>query len=207
MNAAKPETAKPRTKPAEVRREELMAAAEELFLEKGYDETSVDEIVKLAGVAKGTFYLHFRSKDDVLIGLRERFINLFYERLKRSADLLQPDDWAGRLSAWVAAAIHTYLDHYALHDLVFHENRPAFRFIKGANVAVSHLRALLIAGKDAENWVIDDDSYLTALMLFHALHGAVDEAIISPETIDRERLIHQVNSFFKRAISRGGNSG
>lgn len=43
---------KPRTKPAEVRLEELMNAAETLFLEKGFDATTVSDIVKQAGVAK-----------------------------------------------------------------------------------------------------------------------------------------------------------
>lgn len=71
MPAAK---TKSRTKPAEIRRSELMSAAETIFLEKGFVATSVDEIVRKADVAKGTFYLHFRSKDDILVALRERFI-------------------------------------------------------------------------------------------------------------------------------------
>ncbi len=46
----------PRTKPAEVRLEELMAAAQQLFLDKGVDATTISDIVAAAGVAKGTFY-------------------------------------------------------------------------------------------------------------------------------------------------------
>lgn len=80
---------KPRTKPAEIRRNELMAAAEALFLEKGFAATSVDEIVRLADVAKGTFYLHFRSKDDMLIALRQRFIDRFCEGLEQQLNNVQ----------------------------------------------------------------------------------------------------------------------
>ncbi|MEY2344126.1 TetR/AcrR family transcriptional regulator [Proteus mirabilis] len=68
---------KPRTKPAEVRLEELMNAAETLFLEKGFDATTVSDIVKQAGVAKGTYYHYFTAKQifsthcelDIWIGI------------------------------------------------------------------------------------------------------------------------------------------
>ena len=42
-------------------------AANELFLEKGVDETTVDEICEKAGISKGTFYLYFRRKEDLLL--------------------------------------------------------------------------------------------------------------------------------------------
>jgi len=47
-------------------RERLVSAAMELFARKGFDKTTVDEIVARAGVAKGTFYLYFKSKDDLI---------------------------------------------------------------------------------------------------------------------------------------------
>ncbi|EEB73448.1 transcriptional regulator, TetR family [Thermococcus sp. AM4] len=47
-------------------RGKLVASAMELFAKKGFDKTTVDEIVARAGVAKGTFYLYFKSKDDLI---------------------------------------------------------------------------------------------------------------------------------------------
>jgi len=55
-----------------VRREELMDVAERLFKEKGVDATSVNDIVKNTGVAKGTFYWYFTSKEALLDALAER---------------------------------------------------------------------------------------------------------------------------------------
>ena len=43
-----------------------MASAYDLFMEKGFVKTTVDEIVRRANVAKGTFYLYFKDKSDVL---------------------------------------------------------------------------------------------------------------------------------------------
>ncbi|MEQ1786794.1 MAG: helix-turn-helix domain-containing protein [Acidimicrobiales bacterium] len=50
---------------AELTRRGLVAAARELFGEHGYGPTSVDEIVRRAGVTKGALYHHFRDKDDL----------------------------------------------------------------------------------------------------------------------------------------------
>jgi len=43
----------------------LVEAAYQLFLEQGFDAVSIQEIAERAGVAKGTFYLYFRDKDDL----------------------------------------------------------------------------------------------------------------------------------------------
>ncbi len=65
---------RPRTKPAELRREELLDAAQRLFLDKGIGATSIDDIASAAEVAKGTFYLYFSSKEVLLHELQERFV-------------------------------------------------------------------------------------------------------------------------------------
>lgn len=65
-------------KDAEVRREELLDIALGLFLVDGYERASVEHITRAAGVAKGTFYHYFTSKQDLLEQLLDRFVdNLF----------------------------------------------------------------------------------------------------------------------------------
>lgn len=59
-------------KTPEVRRAEILLAASELFQEIGYESTSVDSIVRSAGIAKGTFYYYFKSKDEVLAALAQQ---------------------------------------------------------------------------------------------------------------------------------------
>jgi AcrR family transcriptional regulator len=56
------------------RRNEFIQASRELFDEKGFESTSVDDIVARVGVAKGLFYYYFDSKEDVL--------DIIYERLQ-----------------------------------------------------------------------------------------------------------------------------
>ena len=61
-------------KDPETRRNELIDTAEELFLVNGYEETTVSEIVRNAGVAQGTFYHYFKSKDEALNAIIDRWI-------------------------------------------------------------------------------------------------------------------------------------
>lgn len=53
-------------KEGEVRRREILVAARELFVKKGYEQTSVNDILKIVDIAKGTFYYYFTSKEEVL---------------------------------------------------------------------------------------------------------------------------------------------
>ena len=62
-----------RTKPAEQRRADLLAAGRTLFLAKGIAATSLDDITRQAGVSKGLFYLYFASKEDLVLALQEQF--------------------------------------------------------------------------------------------------------------------------------------
>lgn len=59
-------------KEAEVRKNEILDAAEELFAQKGFDCTSTNDILEKVGIARGTLYYHFKSKEDVLDGVIDR---------------------------------------------------------------------------------------------------------------------------------------
>ncbi|HEY0602793.1 MAG TPA: TetR/AcrR family transcriptional regulator [Herpetosiphonaceae bacterium] len=52
----------------------ILGAAQEVFTERGYYDASIDEIAARAGIAKGTVYLHFASKEDLLVALVEQQI-------------------------------------------------------------------------------------------------------------------------------------
>ena len=59
-------------KEAEVRREEILDAAEKLFAARGFDNTSTGDILDAVGIARGTLYYHFKSKEDILDGVIQR---------------------------------------------------------------------------------------------------------------------------------------
>lgn len=55
----------------------ILQAADDLLLEKGYHEMSMEDIAARVGVSKGTLYLHFPSKDDLVLALLEGHMRAF----------------------------------------------------------------------------------------------------------------------------------
>ena len=60
---------------AEERRQELIGIAERLFLQQGYENTTVNQIIGQMNLAKGTYYYHFRSKEDILIAVSDKLLH------------------------------------------------------------------------------------------------------------------------------------
>jgi AcrR family transcriptional regulator len=98
-------------------RESLLGASLALFAENGYEASTVDEISRRAGVAVGGFYLHFRSKRQVLHVLMNALLPEIHSRLGAFSDALRfPSEFvsslpfdsphAGACRAWRSAALH-----------------------------------------------------------------------------------------------------
>ena len=67
------------------RREQILDAALETFSSKGATQARVEDVAAAAGIAKGTVYLHFESKDDIVQSLLERFLDAELEEIVRLA--------------------------------------------------------------------------------------------------------------------------
>jgi AcrR family transcriptional regulator len=194
--ASKP---RPRTKPPEERRDELMSAAQRLFLEQGVAPTTIEEITSAADVAKGTFYLYFSSKEDVLAALGDRFAQQHLARIEAAIAAKPADDWKSRLAAWAAAGVAFYLDSIRLHDVLFYGSRPPTREGLVDNIVIDHLAGLLQSGLDAGAWSIDDSRF-AAVFIFSGLHGVVDDAYLREKRVNRNRLVRRMERLCFRAV-------
>ena len=81
--------ARPVKKTPDEWRKEILNAAKMLFASKGYEETSISDIMDMAGGAKGMFYRFFQSKDDVMHALGNQifFENNPFDAIKERNDL------------------------------------------------------------------------------------------------------------------------
>ncbi|CAB3702784.1 TetR/AcrR family transcriptional regulator [Achromobacter dolens] len=204
--AGKPDTrrganasaATPRTKPASVRLDELMAAAEDLFVRQGVEATTIDQIVAQAGVAKGTFYHYFSSKADVLAALRVKFSQGFLDRIDAAMAACAPDDGVARLQAWTRAGVQAYFEGYALHDVVFHDVNHPHRGAAERAAVLAQVEGMLRAGQAAGCWQLAQPG-LTAILLYHGMHGAVDDSI-ARGAVDAEALAASLIPSFLRLV-------
>ena len=188
----------PRTKAPEERRDELMNAAQRLFLEQGVATTTIEQITIGADVAKGTFYLHFSSKEDLLAALRDRFAGALLSNVQTAVERQPQGEWRTKLASWASACVAGYLDSIRLHDAVFFESRPPTRKGLVDNRVIDDLAALLQAGATAQAWSIDDPRFVAAF-LFSGLHSAVDYAYMKEKRVNRSRLARKVETLFFRA--------
>jgi len=64
------------------RKKEIMDAASNLFHEKGYLNTTTQDIIKTVGISRGLLYYHFKSKEDILYHIVEGYLNPLIKRFK-----------------------------------------------------------------------------------------------------------------------------
>lgn len=67
-------------KEAAIRKNEILDAAERLFVTKGFDRTSTNDILAEVGIARGTLYYHFKSKEEILNAMIERITESLMEK-------------------------------------------------------------------------------------------------------------------------------
>jgi AcrR family transcriptional regulator len=71
-------------------RQAIIAAAVSLFAEKGFDQTSMDELARAAGVGKGTIYGYFANKSEIFLAFCEEEIDFAFARLQQQTDPQAP---------------------------------------------------------------------------------------------------------------------
>src|SRR5437762_5955209 len=81
--------------PPSPKRDAILRAAIDVFAERGYFNAQVADVARAAGVAAGTVYLYFRSKDDLLISIFERSMRAALGEVR--AHDVDPDDPIDRL--------------------------------------------------------------------------------------------------------------
>lgn len=72
-------------KDAKERRKEILDVAERLFCQNGYDITSTNDILNEIGIARGTLYYHFKSKEDILDAIIQRILKEIVRKVKSIA--------------------------------------------------------------------------------------------------------------------------
>jgi len=73
-------------KRGEVRKNEILDIAERIFIAKGYMNATINDILDATGIAKGSLYYYFKSKEDVLDGVIKRHGDVIVETASRIAD-------------------------------------------------------------------------------------------------------------------------
>lgn len=116
------------TKDPEVRRKELIDIAIYLFAKKGYENTSVSDIVTHADVAQGTFYYYFKSKEEILDAILEEST----EEVKQGMENLVQQD---------IDAVSKLLGFFNIFYSIFRNRERIYNYLHEESNALLHLKA------------------------------------------------------------------
>ncbi len=197
----------PRTRTRDVRRRELLEATVRVLSRKGIASTSVDDIVREAGVAKGTFYLYFASRDDAINAIAEWLVESVADRIQAVADDADRTP-VERLLAFGASVRQVGGEPYE-RDLVEVVHRPENRLLHDrmgekalsrlaptvAEIIASGIQLGLFRRQDpnrAGTWVI-------------ACFGSLHDAVSDPD--DLSVAIDELNAFVLGGLGHQSEDG
>jgi TetR/AcrR family transcriptional regulator, transcriptional repressor for nem operon len=187
----------PRRQPPDVRREQILDGAERVLVRRGLAAATMAEVAEAATVAKGTVYLYFESKAELLAGLRARYFERFAAMLGDPPRPGRPGPvTAARVERLVAASYDFALANHQLHHVLFHE--AGFREVDAFATARAVMAELVEAGRASGELQVDDPDLATDFLL-HGLHGVLVAAIHRPRT-QRRRLVAGVTELICRGL-------
>lgn len=175
MNRAKRTNMKP-----EQRQAQLLDCAQFLFFTKGFDDTTMNDILAMAQISKGGFYHHFRSKDELLFSVLDRMAETLFGRVR---DFHASEPALAQLHRF----IHLRSDYLKEHD---YAGQVAFFSVmndaKNAGLLAAFKRAVT---KMAAPW-------LTQIIE----QGLIEGVFKTPDARAAAEMILHVGDFFDPAL-------
>jgi len=157
-------------------RRRILNAAINVFAQKGYHDTRVDEIVEASETSKGAVYFHFPSKQEIFLGLVDEFANLLESRLEMA--ISQEESGVQQVDAALRICLHTFGKYQKLAKIflvqavglgtIFEDKRQEIhdRFV---NLVKGHLDQAVSEG---------DIPPLDTEIAAYAWMGAINEVVI-----------------------------
>ncbi len=189
-----------RRQPAEVRRTRILDAASTLFVHEGLDQTSMDAVASAAGIAKGTVYLYFPSRSDLLAALRQRYAEQLALRARSILRAQRPwtrESLTSAVQAMVVKLVDYVIANRRIHHVLFQEAGVS------EEETMAPLRDLL---RSTLEDAIDDgglsglDPDTAMRFLLDGLHGGLMPLIHQPRQ-NRDRVLVTLDEVVRRVLA------
>ena len=177
--------------PKEAVKDGILDATDRLLARFGYRKMTVEDIAVEAGIGKGSIYLHFSSKEEVVLSHIDRIVDRLLERLKEIAR--SDASAAERLRVMLLTRVLFRFDsiqHYtqSLNDLLA-ALRPSLlrRRAQYFETEARIFAEVLTAGREAGEFGFDDDN-ATAHALLQATNGLLPYSLSTTELGERKEV-------------------
>lgn len=192
-------------KPAADRQRELLDAARRVFESKGLAATTVGDITDAAGVAKGTFYLYFESKDHLLAALWTRFLEGLQARIAATMGRVGESGWIAAGESTIAELVRYDLEHRELYRMMYSAaSGPAQQMFREITGRIRELVRAFVAQGVADGVFQVGDPLLAADLIYHAVDGLLVRVILEDPCPDPQagelELIEAITEMMRRTL-------
>ena len=192
-------------------RSQLLNAAIDMFHEKGFQKTRVSDIVAAAQVAQGTFYLYFKSKDEIFLHIAADFKQRFTELIENSDQLLSGDSYQEarqNLLVFIRQMVELYAENTKMARILFYESGQSdcqFRHIwqELYSSFIDLVKRHLEAHRNSP-FITFEDAETEAAFLVGLLSRSLFYFIEQKEHIDFDTLSRRMTDFILGGISKQG---
>lgn len=197
------------TKPPDQRRREVLEAATELFSRRGYDVTTVQAIAGKAGVAAGTVYLYFPSKEAILMALLEDFeTGLLDSFADIAAAVLEEEDTSGEIVSYqdvverlIDGVMAYSIERRAVCEIMARHVNRAGVASDGPMAGLTELLARVIREGVRLGYIQTSDPEMAAYLLNLATVNAIGNAIAFEDEQTLDRLVRQTKELYIKALA------
>ena len=190
----------------ERRRKDILASSLRVFSEQGYWNTSITDLVRAAGVARGTFYLYFESKSSIFLELLTDLLSTLRGAVS-GVDTARDDSLEEQVVAVVARVLETLQHNRPLTRIVFREAVGLDAEVEAQLDAFDReLRGYLentIAIGQAMGWLRQE---MDRTIMATSVLGAVREAVLvyvvrGQEDVEVRKIAEQIVAFSLRGMT------
>ncbi|MGE6370104.1 TetR/AcrR family transcriptional regulator [Planococcus kocurii] len=171
------------------KKQQILSAAYKLFINKGYNPSSIQDILDEAGVSKGTFYNYFGSKSECLMAIMESIgSEIRQQRLAAALGMLTNDPEVLAEQLYIRIKLNLEKNLFSLYESIFYSQDPELKAfsIKQYTLEMEWIssRIVDVFGKEAAPYALENAAFV---------HGYVQQLIhlwrlVSVEELPAEKL-------------------
>ncbi|MFD2168449.1 TetR/AcrR family transcriptional regulator [Tumebacillus lipolyticus] len=187
----------------EARQERILTEAARLFVEKGYEQTTVSDIVKACEMARGTFYLYFDSLESVLTELFRKTTDLLWEEVERIRGNSLVED--GVLKTIITSIFHSLAEKKELLQVYRSGGGREFQMFKYrvfCEILGTRVVDLIQQGQNVQELRSCSPELVSQMIISLIDQMAYYALVLEEGAHDRERVIEELCDFILHGIAK-----
>lgn len=190
------------TKEHDERKNEILNTAEMLFRIKGYEKCTINDILKEVGIAKGTFYHYFNSKEEVLDAVVLRYADIVKSNAEKILSIENISSVEKLMRAFMAMQITSQIDKDLIDNM--HKADNALLHQKTLNLLVTTMAPILVKvieeGIENKTWSCKYPLEYMQIFLVASL-ALTDEGIFELDSNSQMKVMAAMISMLEKMLN------